>query len=146
MKGIAMEKTLIVYHPPKADRVGRINEALILFQKAELGNGYYTSRDVKRDLEKDSRGGDQLKYSRFVGMWKKEDGCSVVNFMHPDRTRGDTVLIVCYDWQEGFIKEFYSDIADRKQIWVQTVETGAVVDFFSGESESLTCRDSPHRL
>jgi len=273
----AMEKTPIVYHPPKADRVGRINEALILFQKADLGDGYYTSRDVKRDLEKDSRGGDQLKYSRFVGMRKKEDGCSVVyhfgrknvqlnrngeknarqiakffhskvdrlilgdnmdtllsvlrysqwvnaktekqrrhirqlhfhvdlgsrvdgdicflpmsrdsmlilnmmqqagweqwvqglqgyfaqdgisvwmtldccvkplleNFMHPGRIRRDSVLIVCYDWQEEFIKEFYSGIADRKQIWVQTVETEAVADAFLKKTENFICEDAPYRL
>lgn len=60
-----------------------------------------------------------------------------INRVYPEWTQANKVLIVCYDWQEKFVVDFFSDIADRKEFWMQIVDTQTVEDIFTGKSDQL---------
>jgi len=63
---------------------------------------------------------------------------------HPNHTRQDKVLILCYDWQEALVKEFFREIADQKELWIQVLTGQLVSDLFFDKIDYLPY--DPYRL
>jgi len=272
------EKAPVVYDPSKADRLGRINEAATLFRMAGLEDCYQTSLEFKKIMEKSPRGGDKLKYSRFLGFWEKEKDYSFVyhfgrknvnlnkngetnavvaanemygkyphklilgnstdtlmsilryshmletlpaekrkkmvnmhyhikpriasdsnvcflpvirdsarilpmmghslwrdyaegvhhtfareelavlglldcrilppleHLLYPDRVKANRALVVCYDWQEKFVKEWYAELAERREVHVQIIETRPIADHWFGRTDRIIIPAAPYQL
>ena len=68
----------------------------------------------------------------------------VFHRMSPTGMSNDNILILCYDWQESLVREFFQEITDRKEIWIQVLESRTVEDWFFGKSGALP--NAPIRL
>lgn len=55
----------------------------------------------------------------------------------PQVTSSDKVLILCYDWQESQAKEFFREVTDRKEIWIQVLNSQNTEDWFFGKAATL---------
>lgn len=52
---------------------------------------------------------------------------------HINLVESDALLIVCYDWQLAIVQEYLLDLTDRKAVWIQTISTDTVYDWFRGK-------------
>jgi len=55
----------------------------------------------------------------------------------PQVTSADKILILCYDWQESLAKEFFHEVTERKELWIQVLDSKKAEDWFFGRAATL---------
>lgn len=61
----------------------------------------------------------------------------VLNLILPKITSCNKVLILCYDWQEALVREYFQEITDQKEIWIQVLASQVAENFFFGRTNTL---------